>query len=73
MPQFPKAVLGDLEHVPLCCCQVTLLQATAGDKKLAELPAYKELLSTFTTQEARMHSHVLLSDCFCPGVLMNLI
>lgn len=52
----------DLTHVPLCC-QVTLLQATAGDKKLAELPAYKELLSTFTTQEARPHAHAPLICC----------
>ena len=32
---------------------MTLLQGTAADKKLAELPAYKELLSTFTTQEVQ--------------------
>ena len=32
--------------------QVTLLNTTAADKKLEALPAYKELLQTFITQEA---------------------
>ena len=31
--------------------QVTLLQTTAADKKLDQLPAYKELLQTFITKE----------------------
>eukprot|EP00891_Asterochloris_glomerata_P006770 jgi/Astpho2/6770/e_gw1.00103.16.1_t len=31
--------------------QVTLLQMTAADKKLDQLPAYKELLQTFITKE----------------------
>ena len=33
--------------------QVTLLQTTAADKKLDQLPAYKELLQTFITKEVR--------------------
>lgn len=35
--------------------QVTLLNTTAADKKLEALPAYKELLQTFITQEASHH------------------
>lgn len=35
--------------------QVTLLNSTAADKKLEALPAYKELLQTFITQEATTH------------------
>ena len=31
--------------------QVTLLNTTAADKKLAELPEYKELLQTFIVKE----------------------
>ena len=34
-------------------CQVTLLESTAADKKLVELPQYKELLTTFTKQEVQ--------------------
>lgn len=35
--------------------QLTLLNTTAADKKLEALPAYKELLQTFITQEASTH------------------
>ena len=42
--------------------QVTLLQGTAADKKLAELPAYKELLSTFTTQEVQILRSIQLLE-----------
>ena len=42
--------------------QVTLLQTTAADKKLDQLPAYKELLQTFITKEVRP-----LSCCPCAG------
>ena len=31
--------------------QITLLNTTAADKKLAELPLYKDLLSSFLTKE----------------------
>ncbi len=40
--------------------QVTLLQMTAADKKLDQLPAYKELLQTFITKEVSP-----LSCCPC--------
>ena len=33
--------------------QITLLETTAGDKRLQELPVYKELLRTFTTKEVQ--------------------
>ena len=33
--------------------QITLLETTAADKKLEQLPLYKELLQTFITKEAR--------------------
>lgn len=33
--------------------QITLLETTAGDKRLRELPLYKELLQTFTTKEVQ--------------------
>lgn len=36
--------------------QVTLLNTTAADKKLEALPAYKELLQTFITQEVSIHN-----------------
>jgi hypothetical protein len=38
---------------PASSDQVTLLATTAADKKLLELPAYKELLQTFITKEVR--------------------
>ncbi len=38
---------------PASSDQVTLLATTAADKKLVELPAYKELLQSFITKEAR--------------------
>jgi 26S proteasome regulatory subunit N5 len=34
--------------------QVTLLTTTAADKKLLELPAFKELLQTFITKEVQL-------------------
>lgn len=37
--------------------QITLLNLTAADKKLADLPKYKSLLQNFITQEVR---HVLI-------------
>ncbi len=40
---------------PASSDQVTLLETTAADKKLLELPAYKELLQTFTTKEVHYH------------------
>lgn len=33
--------------------QITLLNLTANDKRLDQLPAYKDLLSAFTTKEVR--------------------
>ncbi len=36
---------------PASSDQITLLQTTAADKKLQELPEYKELLQTFITKE----------------------
>jgi hypothetical protein len=36
---------------PASSDQVTLLNLTAADKKLAELPEYKALLQNFITQE----------------------
>ncbi|CAL8471167.1 g10709 [Coccomyxa elongata] len=41
---------------PASSDQVTLLETTAADKKLLELPAYKELLQTFITKEVRWWS-----------------
>ena len=38
--------------------QVTLLQLTKEDKKLASLPLYKQLLDSFTQQEVRVHTHL---------------
>lgn len=38
---------------PASSDQVTLLTTTAADKKLLELPAYKELLQTFITKEVQ--------------------
>ena len=36
---------------PASSDQITLLNLTAADKKLEQLPEYKELLQTFITQE----------------------
>ncbi|EIE19531.1 putative 26S proteasome regulatory subunit [Coccomyxa subellipsoidea C-169] len=41
---------------PASSDQVTLLATTAADKKLVELPAYKELLQSFITKEVRWWS-----------------
>lgn len=39
--------------------QITLLNLTAADKRLEQLPAYKELLSSFITQEVCLHLPIL--------------
>ena len=44
---------------PASSDQVTLLNLTAADKKLDELPVYKDLLQLFITQE------VGIPDCCC--------
>ena len=41
--------------------QVTLLNSTAADRKLAELPLYKELLSNFLTKEVPKRLELLPS------------
>ena len=36
---------------PSCSDQITLLNTTAADKRLVELPMYRDLLSSFLTKE----------------------
>ena len=40
--------------------QITLLETTAADKRLEELPLYKELLQTFTTKEVSLLCRTLI-------------
>ena len=44
--------------------QVTLLNTTAADKKLVELPEYKDLLQTFITKEVGLLI-IFPSACIC--------
>ena len=68
-PQPPPALIYVLVAR---LCQVTLLEGTAADKKLLELPQYKELLTTFTKQEVpHPHPHPLCTPAKC-GLALGL-
>lgn len=48
---------------PASSDQVTLLNLTAADKKLGELPEYKALLQNFITQEVSSLPRITLLSC----------
>lgn len=54
---------------PSCSDQITLLNTTAADKRLAELPLYKDLLGSFLTKEVVWWS--TLSDKFADEVALQ--
>ena len=49
--QVLKKIAWFVVLAPSSSDQITLLNTTATDKKLAELPLYKDLLSSFLTKE----------------------
>ena len=49
--QVLKKIAWFVVLAPSSSDQITLLNTTAADKKLAELPLYKDLLSSFLTKE----------------------
>jgi len=56
---------------PASSDQVTLLNLTAADKKLAELPEYKALLQNFITQEVSSSPNApLFKDLICFNALI---
>lgn len=49
--QVLKKIAWFVVLAPSSSDQITLLNTTAADKKLTELPLYKDLLSSFLTKE----------------------
>ena len=54
---------------PASSDQVTLAALTAGDRRLADLPAYKELLRQFAQKEVRL----VPAACFLLPVFLCLL
>lgn len=51
MAQVLKKIAWFVVLAPSSSDQITLLNLTVADKKLAELPLYKDLLTSFLTKE----------------------
>ena len=64
--QILKKIAWFVVLAPASSDQITLLNNTAADRKLSELPLYKDLLSSFLTKEVRHPDRDMCPDAHPP-------